>query len=137
MNAKRENRQKLYRSFALLRSVRLHMGDVPLQVAEVFFAVAIEEGLSQRELMERLDISKASISRIISTLGEWTWRRTKGPGLLETYEDPYERRKKPVRLTSKGRKLADDILHSAELKKSAESVPTASRKKRGNIYETT
>jgi len=81
---------------------------------ETMLVAGLEEGLSQTELMDRTHQTKASISRNIRAWTSWTRHRMPGPAYLEATVDPYETRRKLVRLTKQGEKyvmgLADLLL---------------------------
>lgn len=75
-------------SIAVLLKVAKH--PVPIKMSEI----ATELGLSQ-----------STVSRNVAFLGDWNRRKEEGHKLLEAYEDPMERRRKLVRLTSKGKRF--------------------------------
>jgi DNA-binding MarR family transcriptional regulator len=75
-------------SIAVLLKVAKH--PVPIKMSEI----ATELGLSQ-----------STVSRNVAFLGDWNRRKEEGHKLLEAFEDPMERRRKLVRLTSKGKRF--------------------------------
>ena len=56
-----------------------------------------QDGLSQRELAERLDLEKSSVSRLVADL--------ESAGLLERERDPANRRLYRLQITEEGRRL--------------------------------
>lgn len=83
--------------------------DLPIQYALSFLTVAEHEGLSIRELSERLGIAQSSASRNVAALGKWHSFGKPGHDLVQAEEDPRERRRKVVTLTPKGRALVEEL----------------------------
>ncbi len=74
----------------------------------ILLCVALNEGLSQRELLQRLELTSiTALSRNIADLSALTSRKTPGPGLLELRSDPMNLRIKRVHLTPRGRKFVE------------------------------
>jgi DNA-binding MarR family transcriptional regulator len=66
--------------------------------------------MSQANLDKFTGVEKSSISRNIARLGEGERPLVKrGPGWVESYEDPKDRRNKMVRLTPRGRALLEQV----------------------------
>jgi DNA-binding MarR family transcriptional regulator len=66
--------------------------------------------MAQNNLDRYTGVEKSSISRNISRLGEGERPLIKrGPGWVESYEDPVDRRNKMVRLTQRGKALLDSV----------------------------
>jgi DNA-binding MarR family transcriptional regulator len=85
--------------------------EMPLQQARCLFIVAqSEEGMSLSEIAKKAGIGLATASRYIGALGKINRHREEGLLLIESFEDPMERRKKIIRLTSKGRITIRKIL---------------------------
>ncbi len=93
-----------------LRFARARLNpDISAQRLLILLNVHFNEGLSQRELLERLDsTSITALSRNLADLSTFTTRKTVGPGLLELRTDPMNLRIKRVHLTPKGRRLMRD-----------------------------
>jgi DNA-binding MarR family transcriptional regulator len=72
-------------------------------------AKAHPEDLPMSELADLVGISQASCSRNVALLSSWTRYRTKGPALVQAFENPFERRAKFVKLTARGLKLYRNI----------------------------
>lgn len=83
--------------------------DMPIQYALSFLTVARHEGLSIRELSERLGIAQSSASRNVAALSRWHSFGKPGHDLVQAEEDPRERRRKIVTLTPKGRALVEEL----------------------------
>jgi DNA-binding MarR family transcriptional regulator len=103
-----ENLESLDRA---LRLVRARVApDITAQRLLILLAVHFNEGLSQRELMQRLDsTSITALSRNLADLSAFTSRKTEGPGLIELRVDPMNLRIKRVFLTRRGRRLLRDL----------------------------
>lgn len=93
----------------VLEALRELDPDMPIQYALSFLTVARHEGLSIRELSERLGIAQSSASRNVAALSRWHSFGKPGHDLVQSEEDPRERRRKVVTLTSKGRALVEDL----------------------------
>jgi len=84
---------------------------MPAQTMAHFLAVAdrAPEEISMGELAEAIGLSQSSTSRNIAYLGK-TWKPgVAGLDLVEAFEDPMERRRKLVRLTPKGKRVAESL----------------------------
>lgn len=73
----------------------------------VFLWCAIQPGITMKELSERVDIAQSETSRIVTKFSAYDGH---GYGLLRAEEDPHERRRKIVRLTPKGERLAEKMI---------------------------
>ena len=72
----------------------------------ILICVFFNEGLSQRELLAKLEsTSITALSRNLADLSAWTTRKTEGPGLIELRADPMNLRVKRVYLTSAGQRF--------------------------------
>ena len=90
-----------------LRFARSHLSpDVTAQRLLILICVYFNQGLSQRELLTKLDsTSIPALSRNLADLSAWTTRKTEGPGLIELRPDPMNLRVKRVFLTNSGQKF--------------------------------
>ena len=94
----------------LLEMVSAIDNEMPLQQARCLFIVATsDEGMSLSDIARKAGIGLATASRYIGALGKINRKREEGLQLLESFEDPMERRKKIIRLTSKGRAVVRRI----------------------------
>lgn len=78
--------------------------EMPLQQVMCLFVIAQEkEGISLTDLANKVGIGLASASRYVGALGKINRHREEGFNFIEAYEDPMERRKKIIRVTTKGK----------------------------------
>ena len=85
--------------------------EMPLGQAKCLFIVAqSEEGMSLTDIAKKAGIGLATASRHVAALGKINRKKEDGLKLIESFEDPMERRKKIIRLTSKGRTTIKRII---------------------------
>ena len=102
---------QLDESLSFLKNVQKLHNEMPLQQLMCLLVVAKDpEGLSLTEIARRADISLTTASRYVAALGKQNRKREEGLNLVESYEDPMERRKKIIRLTIKGQATLKKIL---------------------------
>jgi DNA-binding MarR family transcriptional regulator len=75
------------------------------RMVQIFLLVAEKEGLSVTEYAKRADIPVTSVSRILIDMGERDRNYEDGAGLVESRDNPMNRREKQYYLTPKGRAL--------------------------------
>lgn len=97
----------MVRGINALREQTQH-SDMPTQMALVFLEVAMLGEIPMAELGKKVGISQASVSRLVSTLSSGR-PSDPGFGLIEAYEDPGFRRRKLVRITARGRLVAQRV----------------------------
>lgn len=94
----------------LLEMVSAVDHEMPLQQARCLFIIAAsEEGMSLSDIAKKAGIGLATASRYVGALGSINRKREEGLQLIESFEDPMERRKKIIRLTPKGRAVVRRI----------------------------
>lgn len=80
--------------------------DITAQRLLILICVYFNQGLSQRELLTKLEsTSITALSRNLADLSVWTTRKNEGPGLIELRADPMNLRVKRVFLTTAGEKF--------------------------------
>jgi DNA-binding MarR family transcriptional regulator len=97
----------------IIEEMRKFDTQIEAQAIAVFLFVAVHggrDGVAMQTISEELDISQSSVSRNAYKLGDINRHKKIGVGLLETFEDPMERRRKLVRLTSKGKRVYSTLL---------------------------
>lgn len=76
----------------------------------VFLLVAEKEGLSVSEYAKRADMPITTMSRTLLDMSERDSRFAEGDGLIESRDNPENRREKIYNLTVKGRALLGAIM---------------------------
>jgi DNA-binding MarR family transcriptional regulator len=90
--------------------------DVALSQLKLFVTIAQEEGVTQHELTERLQLNPGTISRNLRMLSKFAepgaggTKVLKGYDLVDQHPDIYERRRLACHLTIKGHQLKEKIL---------------------------
>lgn len=85
---------------------------IELQTIQTLLAICLSDSeLPQKALEKALGLGQSSVSRNVAKLGIGMSPDDPGPGLVETYEDPYHRSRKLVRLTDKGRSFCDVLIN--------------------------
>jgi DNA-binding MarR family transcriptional regulator len=88
--------------------------DITAQRLLILICVYFNQGMSQRELLTKLDsTSITALSRNLADLSAWTTRKTEGPGLIELRQDPMNLRVKRVFLTPAGKRFVRRWLGAA------------------------
>ena len=112
-----------------LRYARAQLSpDVTAQRLLILICVFFNEGLSQRELLGKLDsTSITALSRNLADLSALTTRKQPGPDLLEQRIDPMNLRVRRVFLTTKGKRFVRQWL---------KTIAGASRRSAGGAAQT-
>lgn len=72
--------------------------------------IAKHEGCPLSELAKKAGVGMASASRYVAFMGKPLKSGAKGYGLVLAAEDPNERRKKVINLTTKGRAFVNKLI---------------------------
>ena len=86
--------------------------DIQSQTIAVFLYVGLHaksEGVPMTVIAEKLAMAQSSVSRNVSLLSKYSWRQKEGLNFLVAEEDPFERRRKLVKLTNRGKRLYETI----------------------------
>src|SRR4051794_21772868 len=78
--------------------------DVPVSQVLTFLAVASHGEMPMADLEKATGVVQSSCSRNVARIGPGTNPKEPGLGLVETFEDPWYRRRKLVKLTHRGMK---------------------------------
>jgi DNA-binding MarR family transcriptional regulator len=77
---------------------------MPQQAFEILTLIALFPGITMNDLAERTGLAPSSVSRNVAMLGEYHRLGKPGYNLVETHEDPNERRRKVLFLNDRGRR---------------------------------
>ena len=101
---------KLRDILRLLESFRALDAEFPLQQAITLLQIALNEGMSQTEIMARIGLSTSGLSRNVASLGDYHRGGQPGYNFIEAKTDPTERRRKPLTITGKGRSFLRSLM---------------------------
>lgn len=82
---------------------------MPTQSAEMFLLIALDPGKAVSSYSDELGVAQSTASRNVRYLSSEHWKRRPGLGLVEATADPMDNRVKLVRLTSKGKRVAEAL----------------------------
>jgi DNA-binding MarR family transcriptional regulator len=100
-----------HEAFRLLSGIQKVDPEMPIQQIMCLLVIAeAEDGLSLTDVAKKVGISLTTASRYVSALGKMNRHRTEGLKFIESHEDPMERRKKIIRITTKGKIALRNIL---------------------------
>lgn len=107
-------RRGMRRILDVLEEFRSVYSEMPAQQQAVFLYVAAREAEggdppTMLELCKTMGFSQSSASRNVAALSQWHRLGKPGLDLMVAAEDPAERRRKILKLTPKGRRLADRL----------------------------
>lgn len=100
---------ELMRVFQLLEEFRKIYPDMQMQTASVFVTIALNDGITMKDLGTRTGLVQSSCSRNVALLSDHLRHDKPGFGLVVAQEDPFERRRKIVHLTPKGHRVASSL----------------------------
>lgn len=98
-----------HKILTILEEFRKLDPEMQLQMAATFTLVAMRPGITMKDMAEILGISQASCSRNVAALSKWHRLNKPGHDLVYSEEDPIERRRKIVKLTAKGKRVAETL----------------------------
>ena len=84
--------------------------DLPSQTVNTFLYIATHDDPTMKQIADALGVAQSTMSRNVSALSKIHRLRKPGLDLVKATEDPYERRRKIVTLTPRGRQLRDRLL---------------------------
>jgi len=106
-----ENEKRELRSiFNLITAFRRLEPDMPMTQAICFVWVALNEGRTQVELRQALDMPSATSSRNLAALSKVHRLGKPGLDLIEWVENPEDRRAKMLYLTKRGKHVAATLM---------------------------
>lgn len=96
---------------AVIEEFRKLNPEMQAQTILTFCAVASKEGVVGMKDIERMTgMSSASTSRNIAALGPYHRKGNPGMDLVVAFENPDDRREKLLKLTPKGRRIAESLV---------------------------
>jgi DNA-binding MarR family transcriptional regulator len=104
--------KELQRGLELTKTLRKYHSDFPPNGLAIFLSLADTEGASCTELVERLDMPKATVSRNLRMMGPLLSPHKEGLKLIELLHDPDDYRVRRAYLTDEGKQFASDIIAS-------------------------
>lgn len=101
----------LVHALAVLSKLQEGAGNptMPLQQVRMFLHVALHGEVPQASLEEVTGVEQSSVSRNVALLGPGLSPAEPGYGLIESFPDPWNRKRNLVRLTGKGETLAWEV----------------------------
>jgi DNA-binding MarR family transcriptional regulator len=97
------NKKALNCAIAVIEEFRRINPEMQAQQMLTLLLVAKEEGITPKEVGERIGISQAAASRCIADWTSWTYRKETGPDFIEARVDMMDTRRKLLHLKPKGR----------------------------------
>jgi DNA-binding MarR family transcriptional regulator len=87
--------------------------EMPAQTLLALLEVANEPGMTMKDLQEKLGLSSAATSRVISRLSEWEKHGVAGLNYIDRRHNPHDRRYQIVSLTPKGMSFIRKLLKAS------------------------
>jgi DNA-binding MarR family transcriptional regulator len=98
----------------IIHSFRLIDPEMPMQTALALVLVAGNENIGKETIMsdlaDAIGIQQGSITRNVSNLSDWNYKKQKGLGLVKMEYDPMDQRRKCVTLTQKGKTFINQLI---------------------------
>ncbi|WP_085025261.1 MarR family winged helix-turn-helix transcriptional regulator [Ensifer aridi] len=76
----------------------------------VFLHIMAKPGITMKELEKATGLSSTAVSRNVLALSEWYKADVPGYDLVETFDDPHDRRNKRVRAKQKGQRVYNSLI---------------------------
>lgn len=106
----KEDRQELRKLLRLLDLFRDLDNDIPIQMVATYLIVSLQEGMSVKDVCDRLGMATSTASRNIAALSKVHRLGRPGFDLVVNVENPMNRREKLISLTQKGKGFRKRIL---------------------------
>lgn len=105
-----EGRKQFRVVYKIILTLREIDADMPMNQAICFAWIALNEGRTQVELRQDLDMASSTSSRSLAALSKVHRLGKPGLNLIEWLENPEDRRAKLLFLSARGRNLVEDLL---------------------------
>ena len=103
------SKRGLMRVFQIIEEFRKIYPDMQMQTAGIFVTISLNEGITMKDLGQKCGLAQSTTSRNVSLLSDKLRHDKNGYGLVVAEEDPVERRRKIVKLTPAGRRVAASL----------------------------
>lgn len=103
--------RSLSRARLIIEELRKVDAEMPATYATALLLIAIEEGISQSELMKRVGTNKSTIQRIVNRFSAKGGEQAPGYDIAETRVAPHDARVRQIFLTPKGRRVIASLVH--------------------------
>lgn len=103
------SKRDLMRVFQIIEEFRKIYPDMQMQTAAVFVTIALNEGITMKDLGQRCGLAQSTSSRNVALLSDKLRHDKDGYGLVVATEDPVERRRKIIKLTPRGKRVAASL----------------------------
>jgi DNA-binding MarR family transcriptional regulator len=100
----------LHTAVAFLSALREIDPYIPAQTIECLLVVAVNPGITMQKLSEQTGLAQSSCSRNVAMLSKYHRLGKEGYDLVEAVDDPRERRRKIIYLTTKGQKVVNTVM---------------------------
>lgn len=100
----------LHTAIGFLAALREIDPYIPSQTAECLLVIAVNPGITMQRLSELTGLAQSSCSRNVALLSKFQRLGKEGYDLVEAVDDPRERRRKIVYLTSKGQRVVNKVM---------------------------
>ena len=106
--------KELQRGLKLSLALRKYHSDFPPNGLAIFVCIAREEGLSASDLVSKLDMPKATVSRNLRMLGDTVSPQKEGLKLVRLEHDAKDYRVRRGYLTDLGRQFLADLTEALQ-----------------------
>jgi DNA-binding MarR family transcriptional regulator len=103
---------KTEKLLSVMEEFRHYQPNIESTAISVFLVIALhhaKEGIPMQFIADKLDIAQSSVSRNVTKFLKLARYKDNPMGFLESFEDPYERRRKMVRLSPRGISFIENI----------------------------
>ncbi|WP_375780464.1 MarR family transcriptional regulator [Bradyrhizobium sp. ma5] len=107
-------RQSLRRAVAFVSECRQLSDYMPAQTLACLLVIARKPGITMQELAKKVRLKQSSCSRNVAVLSRWEQFGKPGLDLVESIDDPRERRRKIIYLTANGEQRVQSIVRKLD-----------------------
>ncbi|RXE48376.1 MarR family winged helix-turn-helix transcriptional regulator [Chromohalobacter israelensis] len=98
------------KAFQMIQALREAHSDMQIETAQLFMLIAMNPGITMRELRDLSEQPQGKVSRNVALLSEWRTAEEPGLGWVTSQIDPNERRRKVLDLTQQGSDMAKRLI---------------------------